>query len=121
MAKKMNAAQIRNIKNVFDFEIGFDKPSGDKKVSKENINIETFGLKQLYNEHKDYVLELVEKATAYDSITIQGLIDGFQGIITTKQQAYDFVWGKHLDDAEHDKRPLSKLTKDILEELGIER
>jgi hypothetical protein len=29
------------------------------------------------------------------------------------------VWGKYLDDINYQKRPLSKLTKDILEQLGI--
>lgn len=33
---------------------------------------------------------------------------------------HDFVWGKYLNVAEQERRPLSKLTKDILDQMGID-
>lgn len=58
--------------------------------------------------HKDYVLGIIERA-----------LDDFQHSDHTLMDIHDFVWGKYLDVAEQEKRPLSKLTKDILDQMGI--
>jgi hypothetical protein len=57
----------------------------------------------------------------YDAHARQALVRSFQGAGYHPRQVYDFVWGKHLIDAEYEDRPLSKLTKDILEQLDIYR
>ena len=36
-------------------------------------------------------------------------------------QPFSAIWGRHLMDAEYEDRPLSKLTKDILDLLDIKR
>ena len=65
--------------------------------------------------------DIVEKVAAYDSTVQQTLVNVFQGPAYHPQMVYDFVWGKYLEEAEFDKRPLSKLTKEILEQMGIKR
>lgn len=84
-------------------------------------NIKTFGLKSVYRLHDDYVKDIVEKVAAYDATVQRALVDSFQGPARTPQNVYDFVWGKYLEEAEYDRRPLSKLTKEILEQMGIKR
>lgn len=113
--KYTNINDIKSIKTINDFHISFANPSHD-----EEQNIAIFGLKHLYSEHKDYVLELVEKSEAYNQLMCKNIAEEFQGIFTTQQQVYDLVWGKYLQDVELEKRPLSKLTKDILEQIGIQ-
>lgn len=83
----------------------------------ENINV--FGLKELYNQHKDYVREIMDKTVAYDSHAKEALINSFQGAGYSPEQVHDFVWGRYLSETEHEKRPLSKLTRDVLEQLDI--
>ncbi len=83
------------------------------------MNIETFGLEKLYGMHDDYINEIIEKTIAYNPTVQQTLVDAFQDQAYSPQQVNDFVWGKYLDDINYQKRPLSKLTKDILEQLGI--
>jgi hypothetical protein len=85
----------------------------------EKTNIEAFGLRELYNQHKDYVKEIMDKTQAYDSHARESLINSFQGAGHTPEQVYNFIWGGYLNDAEYEKRPLSKLTKDILDQLEI--
>ncbi|MDL2277397.1 hypothetical protein LJC57_02280 [Parabacteroides sp. OttesenSCG-928-G07] len=85
----------------------------------EKTNIDVFGLKELYNQHKDYVKEIMDKTQAYDSHAREALVNSFQGAGYSPEEVYCFVWGKYLEDAEHEKRPLSKLTKDILDQLDI--
>lgn len=85
----------------------------------EQQNIEKFGINQLYKEHSDYVEEIFTKARAYDAYARKALAESFQKQGQTEQDVYDFVWGRYLDVAEQEKRPLSKLTRDLLDELGI--
>ena len=114
--QELNVNEILHIKDKDEFSLAFPTATTDEKT-----NISTFGLAELYNEHKEYVLELVDKANAYNDIGVQNLHDAFQGIGRSPQDVYDFVWGKHKSDISLINRPLSKLTKDILEQIGIKR
>lgn len=111
----LDANKIRAIKETTEFSVSFDNPT-----SEEQTNIDTLGLDKLYNEHKDYVLEMVEKAVTYDDCLRHGIVDNFQGVFRSEHDVFNLVWGKYLSDAEQEKRPLSKLTKDILEQLDIQ-
>lgn len=87
----------------------------------EERNESVLGLNDVYNKHKDYVKELVDKSMAYDKNAREVLVTSFQAAGFHPRQVYDFVWGKHLMDAQYEDRPLSKLTKDILDLLDIKR
>ena len=87
----------------------------------EEINEKELGLKDVYNKHTDYVKELIDKSMAYDAYARKALVESFQGAGYHPRQVYDFIWGRHLMDAEYEDRPLSKLTKDILDLLDIKR
>lgn len=116
--EKMNINEAKKISNESDFSISFEWED-ERNKDKEKININTFGLRPLYNEHKDYVLEIVEKANAYDELTREGIVDRFQGVFHNEVDVYNLIFGKYLSDAEQPKRPLSKLTADILHQLDI--
>jgi 5-methylcytosine-specific restriction endonuclease McrA len=96
-----------------------DKKNIEVDFSSDNDNITIFGLKELYNEHKDYITEIIDKAQAYNSSYYDSLIHSFRGLGKTPAEIDRFVWGNYLETAEHCKRPLSKLTRDILEQIGI--
>lgn len=113
--KKLNINEILQLQQAGDFSVAFPTATAEEK---ENIN--TFGLAKLYNHHKDYILEIIDKANAYNSIGADNLINTFQGIGRTPLDVFDFVWGRNLTESEQLSRPLSKLTKDILEQLGIQ-
>lgn len=87
----------------------------------EEVNENVLGLKDVYNKHTDYVSELIDKSMAYDMYAMKALVESFQGAGYHPRQVYDFVWGRHLMNAEYEDRPLSKLTKDILDLLDIKR
>lgn len=88
-------------------------------TDEEKGNVETFGLQGLYEMHDDYINELLDKIVAYNPTVRQVLADAFEDQAYSPQQVYDFVWGRYLEEAQYGKRPLSKLTKDILEQLDI--
>jgi hypothetical protein len=92
-----------------------------KKIEKENYNknITEFALAKLYSNHDDYVEEIVDKAYAYNNEYYSGLNEIFSGIGKSPSVINRLIFGNYLETAEHEKRPLSKLTKDILEQLGV--
>lgn len=104
-------------------KVGFsklgDSDADKKRFDDEQENVNTFGLQGLYEMHDDYINEIVEKTIAYNSTAREALAYAFQDQAYSPQQVYDFVWGKYLQVAQYGRRPFSKLTKDILEQLGI--
>lgn len=104
-------------------KVGFgklgDSDADKKRLDDEQENVNTFGLQGLYEMHDDYINEIVEKTIAYNPTARQALAYAFQDQAYSPQQVYDFVWGKYLQEAQYGRKPLSKLTKDILEQLGI--
>jgi hypothetical protein len=87
-----------------------------KFTNSSNKNIDCFMLKDLYNEHLDYINEIIYKQVAYSDDNLQNIIDSFQSM-GIKGDISSYIWGCYLDNALHIKRPLSKLTKDILDQL----
>lgn len=111
----LSPAEIYKLKKE-DIRIRFE---GTNK--EEELNSNVLGLEDVYNKHTDYVKELIDKSMAYDTYARKTLVESFQGAGWHPRQVYDFVWGCHLMNAEYEDRPLSKLTKDILDLLDIRR
>ena len=111
----MNMNEAKNIKGEQDVHIAY---SGRRE---EREDVKKLGLDKLYGMHQDYVLEILDKVNAYNSAVNQGLVESFQGVYQNRGEVFDFVWGKHLELAEQENRPLSKFTKDLLDQLGIRR
>lgn len=115
----MNINEIFKISKESDFDVDFKMPNDTIARNAENQNIETLGLLPLYNMHKDYVIEIVEKTSAYNELTRNGIIDSFQGVFHSGTDVFNLIFGRYLSDAMHSERPLSKLTSDILDQLEI--
>ena len=94
----------------------------DKKY---DANIEKLELMDFYNGvnghcgHKDYVSEIVFKAQAYNNQYYETLINTFQNQGLSSQEMNLLIFGNYVEPEDMNKRPLSKLTKDILEQLKI--
>lgn len=89
----------------------------DEKVKN---HIEVFNLQNLYNEHKDIVSEILIKSEIYNESYIEELMKNYEGtLFKNKEDLLRLIFGGYIADEELGKRPLSKLTKDILEQLEI--
>lgn len=119
VAIKMNINEILNISTEEDFNVDFEFPDDQEVKDAEELNVNTLGLRPLYNMHKDYVMEMVEKAAAYDVLTRDGITDRFQGLYHSETEVFNLIFGRYLFDSEQSNRPLSKLTADILDQLQI--
>ncbi len=115
----MNINEVLKIKKEDDFELDFKLPADKNVKLAEEKNMKSLGLRELYSMHRDYGVEIVENAAAYDELTREGIVDRFQGVFHSEVDVYNLIFGKYLSDAEQPKRPLSKLTADILDQLEI--
>jgi len=95
------------------------KQTDDTDVKTKNT-IKTFRLNELYNEHKDIVLELIQKAEIYNDSYIDELVNRYEGtLFKNREDLMRLITCGYITDEEISKRPLSKLIKDISEELEL--
>ncbi|MFW2524664.1 hypothetical protein ACN5O8_02950 [Aliarcobacter butzleri] len=91
-----------------------------KNEKKVNSHIKTFNIDNLYAEHKDIVLELIQKAQIYNESYIDELYQKYEGtLFKNREDVLRHITGGYIDDMDINKRPLSKLIKDISEELDL--
>jgi len=95
------------------------KPLDDKDLVTQNT-IDTFRLETLYQEHKDIVLELIQKREIYPDSYIDDLFHQYEGtLFKNREDVLRHITGGYIEDKDINKRPLSKLIKDISEELDL--
>lgn len=87
--------------------------SGEEAIKN---SISTFMLERVYQSHTDYVQEIKRKSEAYNEEMIGDLKKQYGDLLGDKRSIMDFLYGQYLDQSQFYLRPLSKLTRDILEE-----
>jgi len=107
-----------------DSKFYYDKDSLEieipRNIDKVKSHIETFNIENLYNEHKDIALELIQKAQIYNESYIDELYQKYEGtLFKNREDVLRHITGGYIEDKDINKRPLSKLIKDISEELDL--
>jgi hypothetical protein len=81
---------------------------------------DAFKLKEIYETHEDEITDLRRLRDVYSDKYLQMLSNNIlKNTSTSDKEIYRLAFGTHIDEAMFDRRPLSKMKKDILEELGI--
>jgi len=88
-------------------------------IEPSNTNTQVLCLDELYKQHSDYAKELLDKIQAYNRSLYHPLIESFQSIGYTPEEIDRLIWGNYIEEGSFAKRPLSKMTHDILEQFGI--
>lgn len=81
-------------------------------------SIKAMKIEELYSRHHDDIRDLIFLKKAYSA----GHLSSLQTLLKMKirpEEVYRLAFGVHLEDAELVNRPLSKMKKDILKELGV--
>lgn len=113
---------------VKDFEIFF-KPSitctDHNLISKAEANAKIFKLKELYNGHKDYAAEIIQKSYYYDRPKIDELFDFTTAtgnrLFESRIEVLEFALGNYISEKKLGKRTLAKFTRDIAFDLGLKK
>ncbi|MFK8285379.1 HNH endonuclease [Capnocytophaga canis] len=109
----------------FKYTFSYDLDAYEKprvKIVTENDfskdSVKAFELEEIYKTHQDEVEDLLKIRQAYSEKYIE-ILNNFSGINLSKEEVYRLAFGAHLAEDKFDRRPLSKMKKDILTELGI--
>ena len=95
--------------------------NGEKKLSERMKNSkETFHLEKKYNHSKEYVKEMIRKRYIYSETHKDILLKNFAGIFVNEKQIVETLYSYSDNEEYMHNRPLSKLTKDILIQIGVE-
>ncbi len=98
---------------------GFEVKLETEDKRAEN-NIKCFELDTLYQKHKDIILELIQKEAIYNESYLDELLTKYEGtLFKNREDLQRLISGGYVSDDEIGKRPLSKLIKDISQELGL--
>lgn len=90
----------------------------DNDFSEDSVN--AFELQEIFKTHEDEIEDLRRIKDAYSEDYIDMLESKILGGITLdRDEVYRLAFGVHFQEAKFNRRPLSKMKKDILVELGI--
>jgi len=104
----------------FNLEFNFSQSISSNEKNRIENNLNDFELKNLYQNHKDIVLELIQKAEIYNESYIDELFQNYEGtLFKNREDLLRLITCGYITDEEIHKRPLSKLIKDISEELDL--
>lgn len=112
----------------FDFFItGMDYLYDNKQIGIEidyssvfKSNIKELKLREVYQIHSDIVQECIKKAIMFNPEYLTDLFNTYNGLFESKEELYRIIFGNFIEESSYGKRPLSKLTKDILSNLLID-
>lgn len=104
-----------------DVDIKYKFKKNDKKSKKKINNYHmVLNIPSLYDNHKDIVLELIQKREIYPDSYIDELMQNFDGkVFGNRDELMRLITCGYINDEDINKRPLSKLIKDISEELEL--
>lgn len=92
----------------------------DDKDDFSERSIKAFELEDIFKAHEDEIEDLRKIKDAYSEDYIEMLENKILGGVTLdRDEVYRLAFGVHFQEAKFDRRPLSKMKKDILIELGI--
>lgn len=80
--------------------------------------IDAFKIKEIYETHEEEIADLRKIRDTYSESYLQNLSKIYKGIISP-EEVYRLAFGVYIEESKFVKRPLSKMKRDILIELGI--
>ena len=89
-------------------------------VREFETNVRELKLREVYQIHSDIVQECIKKAIMFNPKYMTDLFNTYNGLFESEEELYRIVFGNYMEESFYGKRPLSKLTKDVLSKLLIE-
>lgn len=90
--------------------------SDDKRIEE---HLKTFNIEGLYNNHTDVVADLYKKRVIYSDDYIDELFTEYGEIFQSREELIALITCGYMNEEELNQRPLSKLIRDISDELGL--
>ncbi len=117
---KVTSSKFYHSEKGFEIDYRYDEQISDNEKIRIENNLDDFKLRDLYQNHKNIILELIQKEAIYNESYLDELLTQYEGILfKNKEDLQRLISGGYVSDKEIGKRPLSKLIKDISEEIGL--
>lgn len=112
----------------YDYDFSFEILGSSFLTNKDEISVNIDGsdangsvqhglyLRELYDNHKDIIQEIILKARCYGLGYFQNLVGTFDKMSFSEIDTYRFFFGNYLETKDWGKRPLAKFTYDIAKE-----
>lgn len=114
-AKKFKIPVDAQLNPQNDFRVEFKGENEDA-----DHDIQVLGLEELYKQHNDYSQEIYWKAQAYNEdyyASLETSLGSQLGLSKTEMNR--IIFGNYTSEGDLGKRPLAKLTKDLLEQFDV--
>ena len=98
------------------FQLGIEIDSS--KMFESNVKI--LKLRDVYQVHTDIVQECIKRVIVFNPSYLRNIYNMYPELFESTEELYRMVFGYYLKDTEYGRRPLSKLTKDILSQLLLD-
>ncbi len=82
-------------------------------------NHETFQIENIYQQHGDVIADLYRKKYLYSTDYVRVLCHTIDGEKINPDEVYRVAFGNYLSEKDFNNRPFAKLTRDIIENLGL--
>ena len=99
-----------------EFDVGITNPN-NVLLTESTLQIEKLHLIELYNEHKDYVKAILRHHYVYTDKRIKELYNSFPELFKSTDDVKNSMHMSYLQKEDWGKRPLAKLTCDILDDI----
>lgn len=96
-----------------NLKISIHNKANEEKKERIDNNIELFKLIEIYQYHSDWVSEILKKLHLNNGEYLKNMSQVLGSSVTAKE-LYLIVFSNYLDPSDFDKRPLAKLTRDIV-------
>lgn len=83
------------------------------------MNLENMGIEHSYNMHSDYVQELLKKDQIYGPELRDNILRDFPDLFESDEELVRTIFSNYIEIDDLLKRPLAKMTRDLLKELGV--
>lgn len=108
------------IERAEDIDIKFQYDEDNLEFEKRmRCNLDIMGIEYSYHMHADYVQEIIKKAQVYGKEIRSNLLNDFPDLFKSDEELIRAIFSNYIDSGDLLNRPLSKLTQDLLKELGI--
>ena len=117
---KITASNFYNSEKDIKLKCKLEKNISIEEKKRIKNDIQDFKLFDLYQNHKDVVLELIQKEYIYNESYIDDLLNQYEGsLFKNREDLLRLITCGYVSDEDLHKRPLNKLIKDISEELKL--
>jgi hypothetical protein len=115
---------IEGNKKNFDVLLKQHNSGVNQEILDKSIrNAEIFLLNKLYAKHKDVVVDIIKKAYYYNTDKVSELLNYTTAkgnkLFSTKTEVLESIFGNYVTKNKLGERVLSKLTKDIVDQLEV--